>query len=146
VTQIALAATLLGTKGIDLEFEKVGGICWVCDDDSEKPIYILNITFGTPRVSVSRRMTPDSISTIPTEVGQLNSESVAARAYNLLSTSLDRGTDELQGFIAAWSALEIFINSAFKSTYEARWFTIMMAGTPESSKPIFDRLEPLHCR
>ncbi len=53
----------------------------------------------------------------------------------------DEATDELQAFIAAWSALEIFVNATFKSTYENRFFGIMADGAPEAAKPVFARFK-----
>jgi hypothetical protein len=64
-----------------------------------------------------------------------------ARPTSLLITSLEQATDELQGFIAAWSALEIFVNASFKDTYEARWFEVMEDGAPASAKPVFERFQ-----
>ena len=43
-------------------------------------------------------------------------------------------------FIAAWLALEIFVNASFKATYESRWFDIMENGAPAAAKPVFERL------
>jgi hypothetical protein len=64
-----------------------------------------------------------------------------ARPVSLLITSLDNATDELQGFIAAWSALEIFVNATFKATYEERLFQIMEEGAPQSAKGVFERFK-----
>src|SRR5713101_23199 len=70
--------------------------------------------------------------------GEFLAESVIRRHAKRLHR---RATDELQGFIAAWSALEIFINGTFKATYEVRWFEIMEDGAPASAKPVFERLK-----
>lgn len=64
-----------------------------------------------------------------------------SRPVSLLVTSLEEATGELQRFISAWSALEIFVNAAFKSTYETRWFEIMEEGAPASARPVFARFQ-----
>ncbi|MER9971186.1 hypothetical protein [Mesorhizobium sp. M0060] len=125
-------------EGTDRGFEKAGEVMFLTETGNTKPIFILNFRMGGMRGSVARPLTTEIAAEAKDLATRLKSEA-SSRAYSLLRTSLDRKTDGLQGFIAAWSALEIFINGTFKSTYEARWFQIMEEGAPASSKPVFVR-------
>ncbi len=133
------AITLSLPVGSDLEFEKVGELVYSVDEGSAKPIYALNVEMGTPRLSLARPLSGEIVALAAALAARLNTEQGSRRAYSLLRTSLDRASDDLQGFIAAWSALEIFVNGVFKSTHEVRWFAIMAEGAPESANPIFER-------
>jgi hypothetical protein len=110
VQAVLSAMTLSVPAGSDLEFEKVGEVIYVLDDGSTKPIYVLNVQMGSARLSVARPLTDDAIGIAAALAARLNAETGSLRTYSLLRTSLDRATNDLQGFIAAWSALEIFVN------------------------------------
>ena len=62
------------------------------------------------------------------------------KVANLLIQSLETGTDELRSFIAAWAALEIFVNSQFKGEYDRKWQDMLASDTPASSQIFFERL------
>jgi len=63
------------------------------------------------------------------------------KPVSLLRTSLNRATDEPQGFIAAWAAIEIFVNQTFKSTYGPRWYQTIESSVHESAKRAIERID-----
>lgn len=129
----------------DHRIEKVGEVVYLVDPVSEKPIYTFTLTGGSARISVSAALTQEAIAeaaALATALATaLADDWKMSRSTSLLITSLEAQTDELQAFISAWSAMEIFINASFKSTYEARWFEIMEDGAPDSAKPVFRRFK-----
>jgi hypothetical protein len=135
----ALALSL--PANADRRIEKVGGVVFFVDPDSEKPIYSYSLQGGFARGSVASPLTRDAIAEAAGLAPSLAAERSMARPGSLLITSLEQATGDLQAFIAAWSALEIFVNATFKSTYEARWFEIMEDGAPASAKPVFERFK-----
>jgi hypothetical protein len=42
--------------------------------------------------------------------------------------------------VAAWNAMEIFVNATFKSTYEVQWSQIIEKGASVSAKPVVERI------
>lgn len=138
-TIAALSLSLLGASSRSVQ--KLGEEVYLVDTLTQKPTYSFTVTGFAPTVSISGPMTTVVISEAAALALQLLADRKLARPVSLLLTSLEKETDELQSFIAAWSALEIFVNAMFKSTYEARWFKIMEDGAPESSEPFFERLK-----
>jgi hypothetical protein len=96
---------------------------------------------GAARVSIASPLTEEMVTEAGKRIPKLIAEKAMARPSSLLITSLNRDTDALQAFIAAWSSLEIFVNATFKATYEAQWFSIMENGAPGAAKPVFERLK-----
>ena len=129
-------------QNTDRTIEKLGDVVFLIDPNDGKPIYNLSAQFHGGRASVASPLTEDVIA----ETAALTSKLVVqkggmAKLVSLLITSLEDATSDLQSFISAWSALEIFVTSTFKSTYEARWFEIMEDGAPTSARPVFNRLK-----
>src|SRR5690242_8495644 len=85
-------------------------------------------------------LSSERIEDAKTSLLRLLSDKDLPRALSLLRASLDRATDELQGFIAAWSALEIFVNAAFKSNYALRYSQIIEKGATLAAKPVVERI------
>jgi len=135
----ALSLSLAGDA--DRQIEKVGEVIYLVDGDTSKPIYVFNFQGGFARASTASPLTDVIVAAAAGLAPTLSLDKRMARPAGLLLASLERATGELQGFIAAWSALEIFVNATFKSTYEARWFAIMEEGAPVSGKPVFARLK-----
>lgn len=141
VQSVITALGLSLSANADRRIEKAGDVIYLIDPDGEKLIYPFNIQMGSARVSVASPLTAAVIAQTAAIAPRLAADKAMARPMSLLFTSLEEATDELQGFIAAWSALEIFVNATFKSTYEARWFKIMEAGAPASGKAVFERFK-----
>jgi hypothetical protein len=90
---------------------------------------------------VSSPLKTESIGTATNLIKHHDQEFRISRYYRLLRASSDKKSSDLQRFVAAWSAIEIFINSTFKSHYEKRWFNIMEEGAPASATQVFERLK-----
>jgi hypothetical protein len=135
----ALGLTL--PPNADRRVQKIGDVVYLVDPDSGKPMYTFSFQGGFARASIASPLTQDVIAETAALTPKLTTEKSMARPTSLLVTSLEEATGELQAFIAAWSALEIFVNTTFRWTYEARWFEIMEDGAPASAKPVFDRFK-----
>ena len=133
----ALALSLAPNS--NLQVENIGTAIYLVDPESENPIYSLKISMGSVQISVASPLDADVISAARSRIPPLMMDNAMSRPTSLMNASFNKGTDALQGFIAAWSALEIFVNASFKTIYEARWFDIMESGAPTASKPIFER-------
>jgi hypothetical protein len=141
VQSVITALSLSLPTNADRSVEKTGDVVYLVDGDNGKPIYTFAFQGGHARGSVASPLTKDIIAESAALAQKLAAHKTMARPTSLLITSLDDATDELQGFIAAWSALEIFINATFKATYQERWFDIIEDGAPPSAKPVFERLK-----
>lgn len=141
VKSIVLALGLSLSPNADRRVEKVGDIVFLVDADDEKPIYLYNIQGGIARCSLSSPLTKEAIDEAISLAPALLANNKIARPISLLTTSLEDVTNELQTFISAWSALEIFVNTTFKETYQKHWFKIMKSGAPDSANPVFERFE-----
>jgi hypothetical protein len=138
VQRVITALSLSLPTNADRGIEKAGDVVHLIDDG--KPIYSFAL-YGSARASVSSPLSHGLIAESAALAAKIATNETMTRITSLLMISLDDATDELQGFIAAWSALEIFINANFKGTYEARLFEIMEDGAPASSKPVFERFK-----
>jgi hypothetical protein len=145
IQTILTAIALSLSANADREMERLGGVIYLVEPDHPKPIYTFTPEFGAPKLSLASPITDAVLSNVAKRIPKLGAEKALGRPISLLTTSLDRGTDELEAFIAAWSALEIFVNGAFKTTYELRWFDIMQSGAPISAKPVFQRFKDVMC-
>lgn len=132
----ALSMTL--PENADRTVERIGEVVYLIDPDNGKPIYTFTLKAGIGRLSIGSPLTSSIIAETAALAAKLVVRNTIPRPTNLLITSFERKTDALQAFIAAWAALEIFVNTTFKSTYKQRWFTIMEAGAPASTKPVVD--------
>ena len=140
--QTVLAAIALSLPAnAERQMDCMGEVLYLVEPDSQKPIYTFTVEFGAAKLSIATPLTDAVLSNAAKHISKLSDEKALTRPTSLLSTSLDRGTDELEAFIAAWSALEIFVNATFKTTYELRWFDIMQDGAPISAKPVFQRFK-----
>ena len=135
----ALALNL--PENADRQIEKLGDVIYLIDAESGKPIYSFTVEFGDVRISVATSVTDDVAAEAARHALRIVGDRTLAKPASLLVTSLNRSNDSLQVFIAAWSALEIFVNATFKATYQTRWFAIMENGAPVSAKPVFERFK-----
>jgi hypothetical protein len=141
VQGVMTALSLSLPANADRRIEKISDVVYLIDPDNGKPIYAFTFQGGSARASIASPLTQTVIVETAALAPKLSAQKGIPRPASLLLTSLEKATDELQGFIAAWSALEIFANATFKSTYEARWFAIMEDGAPASAKPVFERFQ-----
>lgn len=125
---------------VDRGIEKMGDVVYLIDSDRGKPVYAFNLR-GSGTLSLSGQLTATTIDEAATIARKLVSDKVMAKPTSLLVTSLEEAAEGLERFIAAWSALEIFVNATFKSAYESRWFAMMEEGGPPSGKAVFERFK-----
>src|SRR3954447_26386013 len=123
------------------KIEKVGEVIYLVESDDGKPIYTFSAELGSARGSVASPLSELIVANAAKRISKVMSDKTLLRPTSLLITSLNRTTDALQAFIAAWSALEIFVNASFKARYESQWFDIKKGGPPGAATPVFDRLE-----
>lgn len=141
VQAVLTALGLSLPENADRQIEKLGDVMYLIDPENEKPIYSFSIEGGSPRISIASPLSDDVAAEAARHAPQIVGDRTLAKPASLLVTSLDQSKGSLQVFIAAWSALEIFINATFKATYQTRWFAIMKDGAPASAKPVFERLK-----
>lgn len=141
VQAVLTALGLSLSANADRQIEKVGEVIYLVEPDNGKPVYTFSFRGGTARVSLASPLTEERVEDAGKRVLKVIADKTMARPASLLATSLNQATDALQAFIAAWSALEIFVNASFKATYESLWFDIMENGAPVSAKPVFERFK-----
>jgi hypothetical protein len=124
----------------DRRVENVGEIIYLVNPGSEKPIYTFTIKGGAIGVSIGSPLADDHLAEAAVLVPKLLENREVSKASSLILSSLNKATDQLQAFIAAWSALEIFINATFKSAYQTQWIRILEIGAPAAVRPVIDRL------
>jgi hypothetical protein len=142
----SIQATMAGLSislptNADRQIESVGETIYLVEPDTEKPIYTFSVQMGAPKLSLATPLSDAVVSEAAKRISKVISDKTLVRPASLLFTSLNRTTDPLQAFIAAWSALEIFVNATFKATYESQWFDIMENGAPDAAKPVFERFK-----
>ncbi|MBA2588717.1 MAG: hypothetical protein H0U98_08850 [Alphaproteobacteria bacterium] len=125
--------------GMDRKCEKLAQVVYL-KDAASKVIYALSMGGGAVDAYTAGQLTDQAISDSGNLTGMLAADTVLTRSVSLLVASMEIGRDELEAFLIAWSALEIFVNASFKATYGQRWLQIMRQGAPQSAEPVFDRL------
>lgn len=135
-----LTALKLGhSQNADGETALVGEVIVLLDGDTE--IYPLTFTMGPARLSVASQLTAQEILTVSEIAIGLASNENLRRSADLFVESHFQGSTPLFAYIAAWSALEIFVASTFSQTYQKRWYSLLEAGVPPSGKPVVKRFE-----
>jgi hypothetical protein len=94
-----------------------------------KPIYAYTFTSGRVRAYISRRLSADQELAICERYRVLVADAELSRVQRLIRSSLETEEDVLRAFLAAWSALEIFVNKVFRS-YQDALFQRMAQGRP----------------
>lgn len=138
---VLTASTLSLPANADHQIERVGEVIYLVEPGSEKPIYTFSVQIGSPRLSIISPLSEAAVSDATKRIPRLFGDKTLGRPASLVVTSVDRATDALQGFLAAWSALEIFVNATFKATYELQWFDVMKNGAPVAAEPVFKRVK-----
>jgi len=136
---LTATAICLNTNA-DRQHALVGEIIYLIEDDVPKPIYSFRITGNPVRISISHPLDAAIMTSIARVGAKLISDTQLERSSRLLTLSHDRKTDPLQAFLAAWSALEIFVNKGFSSYYEKQWFELLESAAPSAVAPVFERL------
>jgi hypothetical protein len=138
---ILTALSLVLPEDADQTLECIGEAVFLYEESKSKPVYVVQFKGGGAWFSVSTSLKFESVAAATNILKLHDAEFRSLRFYRLLRASYDRKTSDLQRFVAAWSAIEIFINSTFKSHYEERWFNIMENGAPAAATQVFERFK-----
>lgn len=112
-----LASLMLSTDSDPIFKELARGVYLVGADP--KIIYPFRLE-GTASLIAARQIPPEVPSLLSRYFKALADEDLA-RIYELISSAVEQNTEPLRAYIAAWTALEMFINKTF-SFYEGEWF------------------------
>lgn len=121
--------------------ERVGDAIYLFDADHGKRIYTFTEKVGPARASLAGIMDVNRIETANKSIKGILENAYISKSMNLLVKSTNHGASELQAFISAWSALEIFINTAFKNRYKQKWYDAIEEGASLASRRAFERFK-----
>lgn len=124
----------------DRQYALVGETGYLTEPGRSEPIYSVGMVAMGGRASVSNSLDTANAERIARQAAKLVEDGGLERSSRLLSLSHDQKTDELQAFLAAWSALEIFVQKSFSAQYEGQWFDLLEGAAPPAAGPVFERL------
>jgi hypothetical protein len=105
-----------------------------------KPIYSFT-TSVTATATVLRALPPGASDSVSGWYQTLVPDQELKRVSRLLASSLQTAGDKLRSFLAAYTAMEIFINKTFKKTYEEQFFRELNEGNyPEARRRYLERI------
>ena len=109
--------------GATIAFEDLQGVHKISEgdiffEDDGRPCFAFNVEGGMARVVVSYQPEVSQIEQSRAIANAAISSDSFDSVFRLLIQSLDTEPDELTQFLAAWMALEVFINKTF-NTYES---------------------------
>ncbi len=99
--------------------------------DDGKPVYSFKLLGGAATLFVSRPPTADQLAGLLPLYRALSADQSLSRVQSLIQASMNTDDDKLRAFLAAWTALEIFVNKQF-AEYDARFFR-RIAGETQSA-------------
>ena len=118
--------------------EALGTVGYAVESPSGRFLYSLESSASgsiTPFTSIDA----GRLGEIPSAVERLFKSADLRTVVHLLSRSLQT-TDDLQAFLTAWAALEVFLDKAFK-TYKPKIYTQLKAGVAAAAVPFVERLQ-----
>lgn len=140
----ALAAIVLALPdNADQRIQKVGDVSYLIEPDKGRPVYSFSFTGRAVGLSISSTISQEAIEYAGQSAVAFLDDDTLAKVANLWVSSLNSDGADLRAFIAAWAALEIFINGMFKSTYDKKWLQVLQIGAPKSTEPYFKRLNEI---
>ena len=116
--------------------KRIGSVCFLIDS-SNKPTYNFNPSMSA-RISVA---SPTSVEMINDTVSLLSIVPDYSAMSRLIVKSLDRDASDLQSFICAWTALEIFVNTTRPSNDKLRHKFLSIAQLFDPSNATTDEKE-----
>ena len=128
-------------ENADRRVQKVADVCYLVEPDTGKRIYSFTLEGGTPTISISVLLSNEAIEHVRRQAPTLAADDTLAKIASLLMESLETRTSDLRSFVAAWAALEIFVNATFRAVYNRQWLEILATNAPQSAKSYFDRLK-----
>jgi hypothetical protein len=88
--------------------------CVVFIQEDGKPIYSYTLTGGTASVYVSKPLADEQLNLLRELYRLVSEDTEMQRVRWLFRSSFEAEEDPLRSFLAAWSALEIFVNKSFQ--------------------------------
>jgi hypothetical protein len=141
VARSLAAVTLSLQDRSDPRISKVTDGMYILHPDSIKPTYSFTFTAGNLRMSIGTMLDDDTKNRIHHYAKRLRKGHNIEKVLDQFVQSLAKEKDEFRAFLAAWTALEIFITSTFKRTYEQCWFDRLRDASPPSSQPYFKNVK-----
>lgn len=141
IARSLMAITLSLKESADPRISNVTEGTYLLDPASEKPTYSFTFTAGSARLSIGTMLDEDVESRIHHYAKQLRDDRHIGKVLDQLILSLANQKDEFRSFLAAWTALEIFVTSTFKRTYEQCWFDRMRSAAPSSAESYFNNVQ-----
>jgi hypothetical protein len=118
ITNSVLAAVSVSLKdNLSRQVTFVGDVTYAIDPTSHKPIYSFK-SHLVANATVSGALDNQSLESIRSYAIRLVNDETLERVVRLLVNSHETKDNMLQSFIEVWAALEIFVNSSFKTRYE----------------------------
>ncbi|MDK1493080.1 hypothetical protein QN219_24045 [Sinorhizobium sp. 7-81] len=102
----------------DLRCEEIGSVIFLTTNGA-KPLYAFSFTRGNATLSVASLPPADLLDVAGSMAEKMLDDTKLRRPIALLTSSINNTSDPLQAYLDGWNALEIFVQSVFKSTYDA---------------------------
>lgn len=118
---------------------RVGAIAYGVEPTSGRLLYSTDIT-GSFALTTRSRLDADAVAGAAVLAQGLRSSSDLENVVRLLSLSSSQGGDPLLSFLSAWTALELFVQQVFRTTYEPQLHDLFRAATPASATPFVERM------
>lgn len=110
-------------------FRSIGEVGFLIEERTGKPLYSFTLQ-AKAFAYVSAPLDLGKLLPLSSYASQFGSDKTLGTIARLLNQSLSSATDQLRAFMTAWAALEILVNSAFKTRYQHLWNDMLLVGTP----------------
>jgi hypothetical protein len=133
-----LTALKLAQNNGDGETVLIGETLYILDADREIHPIAINATAKLTIASSFSAPSREMASAIAKNLSKCN---YLQRSVDLFAGSHEKETSPLFAYIAAWTALEIFVTASFKEIYQKQWYELLENGLPQSAKVVIRRFE-----
>lgn len=117
----------------------MGSAAFAIEPDTDRLLYSLKIQASASMTSATN-LGRDAAQNAAAMAQALQSTTDLQNTVRLLSQSSKGHIDQLMAFLSAWTALELFIQQAFKSTYEPRLHALFEKAAPSSASRFLERM------
>lgn len=117
----------------------VGSVAYVIEPDTDRLLYSTSIKVSgsmTSSIHLPQSVANEAVTIVKALYGSGLDNSV-----RLLSQSSEGHRDRLMAFLSAWTALELFVQKVFASTYGPNFYAQVASATPASAAIFLDRIE-----
>jgi hypothetical protein len=131
---------------MSLELESLAGIAKLSDTtvffrNDGKPVYAYSASLGAASVLLSLPPSDEAVALIGAWYPKLVANSSLARVIRLLASSYESGGDRLRFFIAAWTALEMFVSKTFQQYERLLFNELRLEGRPAAHDQFLERIQ-----